>query len=94
MKKKSKFYKNYMNRTYKYTRWKLFNYLLYACGQCYSMPKLVNIALSQMVISIFGLKRGHLIYLGPRYTTYVFRGIFSSQKVYLYLGFYHLIYYR
>ena len=29
--------------------------------------KVGHIALSQMVIFIFGLKRGHLIYLGPQH---------------------------
>ena len=48
---------------YKYTRWKLFNYFLYACGQCYSMSKLVILhSLSNGHFYFWKIKRGHLIY--------------------------------
>ena len=72
MKKKSKIYKNYMNRKiiqiYTVETLQLFTLCLWTMLQ---HVKVGHIALSQMVISIFGLKRGHLIYLGPMYTHYV-----------------------
>ena len=66
MKKKSKIYKNYMNRKiiqiYTVETLQLFTLCLWTMLQ---HVKVGHIALSQLVISIFGLKRGHLIYLGP-----------------------------
>ena len=66
MKKKSKIYKNYMNRKiiqiYTVETLQLFTLCLWTMLQ---HVKVGHIALSQMIIFIFGLKRGHLIYLGP-----------------------------
>ena len=55
----------WIERAYNFTHRKPTNYFLYACGQCYSMSKLVILHSLKMVISIFGPKRGHLIYLPP-----------------------------
>ena len=72
MKKKSKFYKNYMNRkiiqTYTVETLQLFPLCLWTMLQ---HVKVGHIALSQMVIFIFGLKTPHLIYLGPTCTVHV-----------------------
>ena len=66
MKKKSKIYKNYMNRkiiqTYTVETLQLFTLCLWTMLQ---HVKVGHIALSQMVIFIFGLNTPHLIYLGP-----------------------------
>ena len=66
MKKKSKIYKNYMNRKiiqiYTVETLQLFTLCLWTMLQ---HVKVGHIALSQMVIFIFGLKTPHLIYLGP-----------------------------
>ena len=80
MKKKSKIYKNYMNRKiiqiYTVETLQLFTLCLWTMLQ---HVKVGHIALSQMVISIFGLKRGHLIYLGPSWVY-----IFISNYLYMY----------
>ena len=66
MKKKSKIYKNYMNRKivqlYMVKTLQLFTLCLWTMLQ---HVKVGHIALSQMVIFIFGLKTPHLIYLRP-----------------------------
>ena len=66
MKKKSKIYKNYMNRKiiqiYTVETLQLFTLCLWTMLQ---HVKVGHIALSQMVIFIFRLKTPHLIYLGP-----------------------------
>ena len=68
MKKKSKIYKNYMNRKivqlYMVKTLQLFPLCLWTMLQ---HVKVGHISLSQMVIFIFGLKTPHLIYLGPGY---------------------------
>ena len=64
--KKSTFYKSNMNKMsiqfYILKTHQLYHLCLWTMLQ---HVKVGHIALSQMVISIFGLKRGHLIYLGP-----------------------------
>ena len=73
MKKKSKIYKNYMNRKiiqiYTVETLQLFTLCLWTMLQ---HVKVGHIALSQMVIFIFGLKTPHLIYLylGPHTCMY------------------------
>ena len=81
MKKKSKIYKNYMNRKiiqiYTVETLQLFTLCLWTMLQ---HVKVGHIALSQMVIFIFGLKRGHLIYLGP-ITEYLYTCVYTCTTV-------------
>jgi len=71
LKKISKKYESHMNRmSIQFYIEKPTNYIIYmyACGQCYSVSKLVILHSLKMVIFIFGLKTPHLIiYLGPEF---------------------------